>query len=90
MNASPVSRIVAFTAAGLLLTAGGTLSAQSSMATPTTAVLTRLTVKPDVDRPRLMKVMPEEASTTMASPIRMKAIGLVFMYFFIISFCYVR
>ncbi len=60
MNASSISRNVVF---GLLF--AGSLSAQSSMATPTTAVLTRLTVKPDVDRTQLMKVMPQEVRDTV-------------------------
>jgi hypothetical protein len=64
MNASSLSRNVVFTIAGLLF-AAGSLSAQSSMATPTTAVLTRLTVKPDVDRAQLMKVMPQEVRDTV-------------------------
>jgi hypothetical protein len=41
------------------------LFAQSPVAPPTTAVMIRLTVKPDVDRPQLMKVMPDEIRATV-------------------------
>lgn len=47
----------------LLLLASATLFAQSS--SPTTAVLTTLTVKPDVERAQIMKVMPEEVRVTV-------------------------
>lgn len=51
-------------AAGLLLTAAP-LFAQSPAAAPTTAVLTSLTIKPDVDRAQLRGVMPEEVRATV-------------------------
>jgi hypothetical protein len=46
-----------------LLTA--TMSAQPPAAAPTTAVLVQLTIKPDVDRSQVMKVMPDEVRATV-------------------------
>jgi hypothetical protein len=47
----------------LLMLAGLALQAQSPM--PVTAVLTSLTVKSDVDRAQVMKVLPEEVRATV-------------------------
>uniref|UniRef100_Q029B4 Muconolactone isomerase domain-containing protein n=1 Tax=Solibacter usitatus (strain Ellin6076) TaxID=234267 RepID=Q029B4_SOLUE len=49
----------------LLIAAAAPLIAQPPVAVPTTAVMVRLTVKRDVDRPKLMKVMPEEVRATV-------------------------
>ena len=51
--------------AAALVAATAPLFAQPPVAGPTTAVLIRLTVKPDVDRPQLMKVMPDEIRATV-------------------------
>ena len=48
-----------------LIAAATPLVAQPPVAVPTTAVMVRLTVKPDVDRPQLMKVMPDEVRATV-------------------------
>jgi hypothetical protein len=50
-------------AAALLLALTATLSAQPPA--PVTAVLTTLTVKPDIDRAQLTKLMPEEVRATV-------------------------
>ena len=39
--------------------------AQSTAPPPTTAVLVSLTIKPDVDRAQVMKVMPDEVRATL-------------------------
>ena len=49
----------------VLMVAATPLVAQPPVAGPTTAVMIRLTVKPDVDRPQLMKVMPDEIRATV-------------------------
>ena len=41
------------------------LRAQAPAATPATQVLTALTVKADIDRAQLMKVMPDEVRATL-------------------------
>jgi hypothetical protein len=41
------------------------LRAQAPVATPATQVLTALTVKADIDRAQLMKVMPDEVRATL-------------------------
>ena len=43
----------------------GTASAQPPAPTPTTVVLVNLTIKPDIDRAQLMKVMPDEVRDTV-------------------------
>jgi hypothetical protein len=48
-----------------VLLAAAPLSAQSPASTPATQVLTSLTVKADVDRGQLMKVMPDEVRETL-------------------------
>ena len=65
MNAthSQTSRAVLILAA--LLCAAAPLAAQTPAPAPTTAVLTTLTVKPGVERPQLMKVMPDEVRETV-------------------------
>ena len=40
-------------------------AAQPPAATPTTAVLVNLTIKPEVDRAQVMKVMPDEVRATL-------------------------
>jgi hypothetical protein len=54
-------------AAALLLTALSSVDAaeQPPTPTPTTAVLVNLTIKPDVDRAQLMKVLPDEVRATV-------------------------
>ena len=49
----------------VLLCAAVSLSAQAPASTPTTQVLTSLTVKADVDRGQLTKVMPDEVRETL-------------------------
>jgi hypothetical protein len=49
----------------VLLFAAAPLSAQAPASTPTTQVLTSLTVKADIDRGQLMKVMPDEVGETL-------------------------
>jgi hypothetical protein len=49
----------------LALLTAAQLSAQAPPATPATAVLINLTVKPDVDRAQIMKVMPDEIRATV-------------------------
>lgn len=51
--------------AGVMLVASAPLWAQAPPAAPATAVLTNLTIKPGVDRARLMKVMPDEVRDTV-------------------------
>jgi hypothetical protein len=57
------SRSVSFVLAGLAVAAPA--FAQPPAPAPTTAVLVNLTVKPDVDRAQVMKVMPEEVRATL-------------------------
>jgi len=52
-------------ASGLLLTAPAPLRAQGPPPAPTTAILTSLTIKADVDRAHLMQTMPEEVRETV-------------------------
>jgi len=49
----------------VLLLAATPLRAQSPASTPATQVLTSLTIKADVDRGQVMKVMPEEVRETL-------------------------
>ena len=49
----------------VLLAASVPLLAQAPAPTPTTAILATLTVKPDVDRARVMQVLPEEVRATV-------------------------
>jgi hypothetical protein len=49
----------------VLFFAAAPLSAQPPASTPATQVLTSLTVKADVDRGQLMKVMPDEVRETL-------------------------
>ena len=49
----------------VLLVGAAPLSAQAPASTPTTQVLTSLTVKADIDRGQLMKVMPDEVRETL-------------------------
>jgi hypothetical protein len=49
----------------LFLALATPLSAQAPPAQSTTAVLTSLTIKPDVERAQLMKVMPDEVRATL-------------------------
>jgi hypothetical protein len=51
--------------AAVLLLAASPLAAQAPPSTPTTQVLTSLTIKADVDRGQLMKVMPDEVRETL-------------------------
>jgi hypothetical protein len=50
---------------GVLLTSTAPLSAQAPSAAPSTVVLTSLTIKADVDRTQVMKVMPDEVRATV-------------------------
>jgi len=52
-------------AIGFFIAATATLFAQAPSAGPTTAVLTRLTIKTGVDRPQVMKVLPDEVRATV-------------------------
>jgi hypothetical protein len=52
--------------AATVVAATAPIFAQPPVAAPTTAVMVRLTVKPDVDRPQLMKVMPDEIRATVS------------------------
>jgi hypothetical protein len=49
----------------VLLFAAAPLSAQAPASTPATQVLTSLTVRADIDRGQLMKVMPDEVRETL-------------------------
>ncbi|HEX3645810.1 MAG TPA: hypothetical protein VHT95_09390 [Vicinamibacterales bacterium] len=49
----------------VLLFAAAPLSAQPPASTPATQVLTSLTVRADIDRGQLMKVMPDEVRETL-------------------------
>jgi len=51
--------------AAILVLAAASAFAQTPAASPTTGVLTTLTVKPTVERPQLMKVMPDEVRETV-------------------------
>jgi hypothetical protein len=51
--------------ASVIVAAGMPLCAQSPATAPTTNVMIRLTIKPEVDRPQLMKVMPDEVRATV-------------------------
>ena len=53
------------TLCAVVLCAAVPLRAQAPAATPTTQVLTALTVKADIDRAQLMKVMPDEVRATL-------------------------
>jgi hypothetical protein len=58
-----VFRAALTTAAFAIL--GAALSAQTPAPAPTTGVLTTLTIKPEIERPQVMKVMPDEVRETM-------------------------
>jgi hypothetical protein len=58
-------RCFASLAAGLLFTSLAPLGAQAPPTAPTTAILTSLTIKADVDRARLLQTMPEEVRETV-------------------------
>ena len=45
--------------------AGSLMRAQAPASTPTTAVLVNLTIKPDVDRSEVVKVLPDEVRETV-------------------------
>jgi hypothetical protein len=49
----------------LALVWGTAAAAQAPTPVPTTAVLVSLTIKPDIDRSQLMKVMPDEVRETV-------------------------
>ncbi len=53
------------TLCAVVLCAAVPLRAQAPAATPATQVLTALTVKADIDRAQLMKVMPDEVRATL-------------------------
>jgi hypothetical protein len=55
----------AWFAYAVVMAAATPLLAQPPVAAPTIAVMIRLTVKPEVDRPQLMKVMPDEIRATV-------------------------
>jgi hypothetical protein len=66
MNATLTSWFRAPLAAALLLSVSAPLYAQAPPATAaTTAVMVNLTVKADVDRAQIMKVMPDEVRATL-------------------------
>ena len=48
-----------------LLTSTLPIAAQPPSATPTTAVLVSLTIKPEIDRAQVVKVLPEEVRETV-------------------------
>jgi len=52
-------------AAGFLCASIAPLRAQAPPPAPTTAILTSLTIKADVDRARVMQTMPEEVRATV-------------------------
>ncbi len=56
---------MAVAAAAMLVATGARLSAQTAPAAPTTGVLTLLTVKADIPRADIMKVMPGEVRDTV-------------------------
>lgn len=49
----------------LAMALGTVVSAQAPSPTPTTAVLVNLTIKPDIDRSQVLKVLPEEVRETV-------------------------
>jgi hypothetical protein len=57
--------IRSLTLCAVVLCAAVPLRAQPPAATPATQVLTALTVKADVDRAQIMKVMPDEVRATL-------------------------
>jgi hypothetical protein len=65
MNVEYKSWLSALSATAFLLTAAPPVSAQAPSATTPTAVMTSLTVKADVDRAQIMKVMPDEIRETV-------------------------
>jgi hypothetical protein len=71
MNISKERQMTARRFAGALLAAGlafawaSTTAAQAPAATPTTVVLVNLTIKPDVDRAQVIKVLPDEVRETV-------------------------
>jgi hypothetical protein len=65
MNITPATWFRAPLAAALLLSASAPLHAQAPPATAPTAVMVNLTIKADVDRAQIMKVMPDEVRATL-------------------------
>ncbi|HEV3060625.1 MAG TPA: hypothetical protein VGY48_20435 [Vicinamibacterales bacterium] len=65
MNITPASWLRAPLAAALLLIAAAPLHAQAPSATAPTAVMVNLTVKADVDRAQITRVMPDEVRATL-------------------------
>lgn len=62
------SRLIGSVSLSLAMSLGAgaaTASAQAPPPSPTTAVLVNLTIKPDVDRQQVMKVMPNEVRDTL-------------------------
>jgi hypothetical protein len=49
----------------ITLTLAGTAAAQTPPPAPTTGVLATLTVKPEIPRPEVMKVLPDEVRATV-------------------------
>ena len=62
---NPASRLLLAVPVVALLAAPRPSLAQSPPAAPTTGVLAILTVKPDIARPELMKVLPDEVRATV-------------------------
>src|ERR1700749_2979828 len=60
-----INRFVPAVILSLGLAAQASLGAQPPAPPPTTAVLVNLTVKPDVDRAQVLKVMPQEVRDTV-------------------------
>jgi hypothetical protein len=58
------TRVAPFIAC-LFAVLAASLAAQTPAAAPTTAVLVNLTIKPDVDRSQVLKVMPDEIRETV-------------------------
>jgi hypothetical protein len=65
MTRTPRSVFRAGLTAATLLIVAASASAQTPAPAPTTGVLTTLTIKPDIERPQVMKVMPDEVRDTM-------------------------
>jgi hypothetical protein len=58
-------RLAGAASIALALVWGTAAAAQAPTPVPTTAVLVSLTIKPDIDRSQLMKVMPDEVRETV-------------------------
>jgi hypothetical protein len=65
MNVTPASGLAIGTGIIVTMLAVSPARAQTPAAAPTNAVLTTLTVKSDVDRAQLLKVMPDEVRDTV-------------------------